>query len=309
MIKYIFILFCKDSAAEVAPLTEDEIAHALTTENRQLIDTLYAIACNLYSNESDRAKSIDSKAAALFGFVGAFISAIFVVLGFMGDAKNTKLVTALSGNTLYLLVIVLGLLGASLMALFFAVVVKKGWKAPGDRDLFEAVHKYDGHVPGGEKNHEMPSHDYKRHLIEHFWKLYKACFKENESKAQALFIGQLAVFLGLLLLIAVQVVAVLAFRTNMSTPNDQSPKSPAPASTAIAPATPATSSEGRPAPLAVSSKGTLTRDGADNRPAPLQASSDGQNKRLSEGRLAPPTSSGVGQIGRDSADVKLTKGK
>ena len=285
--------FFKKQPQELSPLTEEEIADSLRTENRALIDELYKLTLTLYSSEGDRTKSLDSKAAALFGFVGAFISAIFVVVGYLADPKNVKLAAILSGGTLYLLVGVLILLGLALVAMFFTVVVKKGWKAPGERDLFKAVHLYDGYIPGDKENSNKPAFDYLRHLIEHFWKLYKASFRQNEAKAKALFWGQLLLFIGLLLLVVIQVEAVLTFRV-MSTPKETATAITASPTPSASPAPQSANSSDRPVALPVSTQGTQMRE--NNRPAPLQASSTGENKRLSEGSRPPALKpSGQGQ--------------
>ena len=286
--------FCKADCNEVPPLTESEVSGYLATENHQVINSLYSLVLSLYNNESDRAKSLDTKAAALFGFVGAFISAIFIVLGFLGNPNNAKLAGTLTGTSLYLIVTVLVLLGCALMSLFLAVVVKKGWKAPGDRDLFEAVHKYDGHGLGPGDNHSQPDHDYKRHLIEHFWKLYKACFDQNEAKAMALFYGQSLVFLGLLLLIAVQIRAVLAFQSNMNSSKDQITTS---VTTVPAPAPQGKTERSLPNPD--SSKNT-----AGTRPPPLDASSSGRTVRNSQDSASPLRPSGDGNAARNSKGSK-----
>ena len=76
-------------SADLQPLTPEEISERLRTENREIIQELYSLVMNLQSTENDRTKALDAKAAALFGFVGAVISAIFVVLGFLSDPKNS----------------------------------------------------------------------------------------------------------------------------------------------------------------------------------------------------------------------------
>lgn len=294
---------CKSQVPQPLPLTAEEVSSCLTTENRAVIQELYALVLSLYNSESDRTKSLDAKAAALFGFVGAMISAIFVVLGFLSDPKDTVLSSILSGVPLYILIVVLALLSLSLLSLFRAVVIKKSWKAPGGRDLFEAVHMYDGHVDHDEENPNKSAHDYKRHLIEHFWKLYQVSFNQNESKAKALFSGQFSVFVGLILLVAVQINAVLAFRANMSTKNANT----SPASATAPEATkPNTISSTRPAPLPVSSKGTETRE--STRPEPLKSSSSGSPVRNSiGGRPQPLTPSSKGTLVTDGADSKKKK--
>lgn len=118
-------------------LTEEAIRNSLSTYNEQVIKDLYSLVLSLYRDEGDRSKSLDTKSASLFGLVGAFISAIFVILGFLTDSKNIKISELLSGAPSYLILGVLGFLGFALVSLFYSVRVTAKWKAPGEIDLFQ----------------------------------------------------------------------------------------------------------------------------------------------------------------------------
>ena len=266
-------LFFKKEAGAPPILTDDEVAETLRTENCAVVQELYALILSMYNNEGDRTKALDAKAAALFGFVGAVVSAIFVVLGFLSDPKNSLLSSILSGLPLYALIIVLLSLTIALVALFRAVGVKKAWKAPGERDLFEAVQKYDGHGANDEKKSDQSANNYKRHLIEHFWKLYRVSQHLNELKAKALYCGQLFVFMGLVLLVGLQIYMILAIHGDlMSTPKNSgaSPSAPTAPNTVSGPAP----SE-RPPALESSSAGKSIRNSEDSRPKALTPSSRG----------------------------------
>ncbi len=287
-------------------LTEQEITQQLSTHNEDVIKELYSLTLKLNDHENDRTKSLDGKAAALFGFIAALISAIFVLLGLLGDAKGNRLVPILSGNIFFSVLFSLIVLAVALLFLLKCIAVKSTWKSPGEIDLISAVQTYDRHIDGqpDESNSSKSAHDYRRHLTEHFWKLYRNAFDRNEEKAQDLRVAQYAIFIALFVLVAIQVTAMLELRSSImsnsskptastesiSTPTASSSPSPQPTST-------------RPSSLPVSSAGRPTNDSA-GRPAPLQASSTGKPTRLSEGRPAPLPPSGRGSRLSNSSDSK-----
>lgn len=283
-------------ASPFQSMAPEEVAKYLSTENEAVIEELYKMMVSLYSSESDRLKSIDAKSSTLFGFVGAMISAIFVVLSFLGDPKNVKLISILSGKTFYFLSATLIFLVFALMALFRSVAVRSSLRAPGEKDLFEAIHKYDGHIANDPKNNEKSAHNYRRHLIEHFWKLYRVHFEQNEAKARALLWGQRLLFFAMLLLVAIQFKAVIGFAETMTNPN----QNPDISSTPQAPQA-ASTNDGRPAPLPVSTEGAPMRNGLEGRPEPLAPSSQGMAMREGAGSQ-PLKASGGGQT------VRLTEG-
>lgn len=270
-------------------MTEKEISESLCTENKEIIKEIYSLSLKSYYDEGDRSKHLDSKASALFGFVGASLSAIFATLGILANPKHKLFSTILSEGYLYCIIAVVITMGLALATLFYTVMVTNNWRAPGEEDLFKSIPKYDGHIANDSTNSEKSAHDYKRFLTEHFWKLYKTCFSVNERKAKSLFWAQILIFTGLMFLIGIIIFIVIDFST-MSTENTTDTQAKI-----ETPAVKPENNSGRPQPLPISSQGTSATRELNQRPTPLMASSEGRNVHLSEGRPEPikPSSKGI----------------
>lgn len=146
---------------------------------------------------------------------------------------------------------------------------------------FRGILTHDNHKDSDtdKENADKSGHNYRRYLIDHFWKLYRNSFAHNESKAKALAWGQLGVFVGLMLLVAAQMVAMIRF-AGMSNESKSANSNPQTVSGTV--------TSTRPEPLQASSSGTLVRDGV-SRPSPQNAASAGQSVRLNNGERPAPT--------------------
>ena len=273
----------------VGPLSEDEVREGLSTHNVEIIEELYKLIHSHFDGENDRGKALDSKAASLFSVVGILISVNLVALGALsgrGDQPLAFVFSTIVGKVAVGLILVL--LVASVIFLYITVKVKAVQGAPGDRDLFSAIGKYDGYSVKRKENAPLPdAHLYRRHLCEHYWKLYKNLFERNEKKAHFLGFGQDLLFAALVALVAIQAWAVVISPTVSTTKTTNIDKTPC-ANTSAAQAVP-TQGSARPTPLPASSKGTYMKDSA--RPRPLEASSAGKDIKLDEGAISRPTKS------------------
>lgn len=285
-------MISKHTAQPLPALTEEEIRLALCTNNVELIQDLFKLVLALQNGETDRGKSLDGKAASLFGLVGILISVGFIALSSLAgkaDQPFSFLVSGCLGAPLVVFTLVLLL--ASCACLYASVRVKAVQGAPGDRDLFSSIKEFDGHnEKSADKAFEQDGHLYRRFLCEHYWKLYSNLFSQNETKGTILAWGQGLLFTALFMLVAAQIYAVVTSpgrlmdkeippkTTQTATPPALVPSAKDVASQKVTEAT----SNSRPAELRASSNGKAIHNEGDKRPETLQASSAGRPVKLSE---------------------------
>lgn len=188
-------------------MTPEEITEALSTDNQAVVGTLYSLGQSLYASEFDRAKIFDVKASALLALIALFTSFAFLLL------ERALLVSVRIGSEIlgYFALWIFVFFGAlqlfCIWRIFQGVKIRSGAKAPDERVIFEAVQLHDGHDLPVEQ--PRTDHNFKRYLVEHFWKLYQVRFDENELKAKHLLASQIGIFTGLVGLVFAQ--AILSF--------------------------------------------------------------------------------------------------
>ncbi|HEX7675004.1 MAG TPA: hypothetical protein VF412_12575 [Bdellovibrio sp.] len=255
---------------------DEEIAQNLCSNNVEVIQELFSMAKDLRNEESDRSKALDSKAASLFGLLGILGSAALLAISTKSDQPFFTVMNSPIGSLLIILSLIC--MATSLIFIFLSVRVRAAFIAPGEADLIGGVHAHD--EPDTNRNEQpQDGHKYRRFLIEHFWKLYKAAFEKNESKAALLAWGQNFLFTALLMIVALQIYAVIwMFPMSKNMPDPKQSTSTPQQQTVTT----------RPAPMPQSSSGTKVTESME-RPSPLRASSQGQSTRLSQGPVPKGT--------------------
>lgn len=267
---------------ELNPSTN--IIEYLRTNNEAVVTVLFDRVLDVYKSEAERTNAIDNKAIGLFTFIAAFISAIFIFINYIYGLEAIKIPNELRSLIKWVVVVISAFLAIATYFLFESVRVRSGFRAPGEKDLFEAIQECDGHPEIGNKDSTQSAHTYKRYLVEHYWKITQSGIDQNEKKATCLFRSQVIVFTCLLGLIAI-LISIVVSSKDMKQDQIQQP-------------TEVKTSAEKPSTSSASTQITSSTD----RPAPLKASSDGRTTQLNEGKPPALKPSTQGRKTFDSVD-------
>lgn len=179
-------------------LTPDELVQRLCLNNSQVVGDIYAIANRQLEVEDRREAGLSSKAATLLSASGVSLT---FVLGFAAlFAQQPAFFKSLPswGRTCVLLFYV-GSFFAGLLASIFAawsLRVRKN-RTISEGDVFGSILR-DAEAA---EDDDQGTAVYRRYLVAHIWQVYTSTFDVHESRARALWYGQVAfvVFLGTLI--------------------------------------------------------------------------------------------------------------
>ena len=244
-------------------ITPGELVLGLCTFNVGVVTEFLSFAKNARAEEIDRAKSLDTKAASLFSFIGVLGSITLFALSVKADQPFFSIIKNTNWGISLMILVLLCLL-ISLVLLFFATKVVATKSGISEQALIGGILLYDIEDKGCKED----GHKYRRYLAEHVWKAYRASYMRNEKKADLLAYAQSFLF-GALVAVVAFLMAAMVHIKNM--PEDTKPQVVQTETTTVSPA------PARPEPLMVSPEpGRITNS---ERPVPLRPSPEGHTEQ------------------------------